>query len=515
MALGTPSSSTEVENRIKADVQREAPDSNPYSKVNWLNSFIVGVGRRQFDIYRDLNRTELRLFPDTADEETAPIWGNIYIGPQNAATISTGQLVATGTAGGVVGIGVTLTASGSTYTTTTADTITLKSLSVSSLTRSGQTVTAITDSIHGLSSFVPVTITGAVETEYNVVDSEIIVNGLNSFTYQVEGSPTTPATGVILAGFTTANIEVDSDDFGDEANLDTDTPLALQAPIANVDNTLYVTFASIGGGTDEETTPEYKSRYLDKIRNPVAHFNVADIEAKAKTVTGVTRVFVEPAGSEVGSVFVTSITRNGNVATAITTTPHGFDDGQTTTITGAAPAEYNVINERIIVESANVFHYVVPGQPITPATGGMSAATSIPLGQVRVFFTRDNDPTPIPNVAEVQAVKDSLDEILPANTSTADLIVSAPAAVPINHVFTNLIPSTTTMRAAVEANLAQFYEERPVVGVNVDEDAYRAAIANTVDPDTGDVVQSFDLSTPIGDIPIDSGQLAILGTVQI
>lgn len=513
MSVGTPDDSTQVEDRIKADVQREAPDSNPYVKVHWLRSLIAGIARRIFDFYQDLNRTETRLFPDTADEETAPRWGNIYVGPENPASGAFGQLAATGTVGGAIGIGVVLTAGGLEYTATTSDTISARIINVLSITRTGVTATVTTSSAHDLSSFVPVTISGADQTEYNVTDTEILVTGLDTFTYTVSGSPTTPATGTILASFTTATVDVESVDFGVETNLDADSPVKLQSPIVDVDDTLHVTFGAVGGGTDEESTADYKARYLDKIRNPVAHFNESDIVAKAKEVSGVTRVFVEPAGTEVGTIALSSLTRSGNVATATTVSPHGFSNGQVTSITGADQSDYNVSNTRIIIEDDTIFHYVVLGTPTTPATGTINAATSIPLGQVRTFFMRDNDPDPIPTASEVTTVQNALNEILPANTSVNDNIVSAPTGLTIPYVFTNLTPNTPTMQTAVNANIAQFHDEQTTVGVNVDEDAYRAAIINTVDPDTGDTVQTFTLSTPTGDIAVNSGEIAIKGTV--
>jgi hypothetical protein len=514
MAVGTPDSATQVEDRIKADVQREAPDSNPYLAVHWLRSLIAGVARRIFDFYLDLSRTETRLMPDTADAETAPRWGNIFVGPANAAANSSGQLVATGTVGGAVPIGASLTAGGKEFTVTLGGTITLQSLVISSITRSGGIATVTTVADHNLSSFVPVTISGAVEPEYNAVDAAITVTGPDSFTYPVTGSPSTPATGTLLAGFTTANVTVASVDFGADTNLAVDTPVALQSPIVSVDNTLYVTYGAVGGGTDAEATEDYVARYLDKIRNPVAHFNAADIIAKAKEVPGVTRVFVQAAGTEVGTVGITSITRSGNVATVITDVPHGFEGGQTTSILGAVEPEYNVTDEHIIVEDASTFHYVVVGTPSTPATGtGLTAATSIPLGQVSTYFMRDNDADPIPVASEVLVVKAAIDSILPANTSTADNFVSAPSPVTVDYTFTALAPDTTTMRAALNANLQQFHDEQVSVGVNVDEDAYRAAIKNTVDPDTGDIVQTFVLSAPTGDITINAGEIAVKGTV--
>ena len=69
------------------------------------------------------------------------------------------------------------------------------------------------------------------------------------------------------------------------------------------------------------------------------------------------------------------------------------------------------------------------------------------------------------------------------------------------------------MQSAISASLAQFFSEETDVGENVDEDKYRAAIINTIDLETSDSVESFDLTTPSGDIFVSSGQIAILGTV--
>jgi len=515
MGVGTPDTTQQVEDRIKADVAREAPDSNPYLRVHWLRSIITGFARRIFDFYGDLERTEERLFPDTTDETTEERWGNIYVGPENPATQSSGGVVATGVVGGVVDVGVTLTAGSVEYVTTSSATIADQVISVLSITRAGQTATVTTTGNHNLSSLVPVTIAGADQTEYNVTDVEIVVTGLDTFTYTVVGSPTSPATGTIAASFTSANVDIQSVDFGSETNLDADTPLQLETPIVDVDDTLSVDFGAIGGGTDTESLTDYQARYLDKIRNPVAHYNASDIIAKAKEVPGVTRVFVEEAGDVIGTIAVSTLTRIGNVATVVSTTDHGFDDGQNTSVLGAVETEYNVTNARIIVEDATTFHYIVFGSPSTPATGTITADASVPLGQSRTFFMRDNDDNPIPTASEVQTVKDKIDdEIRPANTSVLNNIVRAPEAVVTNYIFTELVPNTSSMKDAVNANLDQFYAEQTTVGVSVDEDAYRAAIKNTVDPVTGDIVSSFDLSTPTGDIIIGSGQIATKGSVS-
>jgi uncharacterized phage protein gp47/JayE len=406
-----------------------------------------------------------------------------------------------------------LTAGAVEYTVTSGGTVSLESISVASITRSGTTATVTTDAEHNLSSFVPVTISGAGEAEYNVTDAGITVTGANTFTYQVSGSPATPATGTILAGFTTAVVTVESSTFGDDTNQAVDSPLVLQSPIVNVDDTLYVTFGALGGGADAESVADYNARYLDKIRNPVAHFSVADIVAKAKEVNGVTRVFVQPSGTQVGILAVTSVTRVGNVATVTLTSPSTLQSGMAVTMSGAIETDYNVENARIIVESTTIFHYIVTGSPSTPATGTILTTGVIPLGQLTTYFMRDNDDDPIPSGAEVAVVKAKLDTISPANTATTDSIVLAPTANPIDYTFTSLLPDTPTMRSSVEASIRQFHDEETSVGAGVTQDAYRAAIQNTVDLDTGDALVAFGLSTPTGDIAGDLGVIETKGTV--
>ena len=142
-------------------------------------------------------------------------------------------------------------------------------------------------------------------------------------------------------------------------------------------------------------------------------------------------------------------------------------------------------------------------QPVTPV-----------VGQVTVYFMRDNDSNPIPDSGDVAIVKAKLVEILPANTDEDDLIVSGPTATVTAFTFSALTPDTTTMRAAISASLAQFFDEETEVGVDVDEDKYRSAIISTIDTDTGDSVGTFSLSTPSGDISVASGNIATLGTVS-
>ncbi len=513
MSLEIPQSAAEVENRSKADIQNELPESNPFLKNNWLLALVASCANRIFDFYLQLIGAIRDNFPDTALGAELDRWLAIHGKSRLPATKANGNVAATGTSGGIIPLGTVLTISTGNYISTSSVTISAQNISVTSIIRSGQTATATTVSPHNLANNVIPTIAGADQTEYNIA-ANITVTGLNTFEYQVVGSPTTPATGTITAAFTSASVPVEAVDFGIVGNLSAGAELKLQSPLVNVDDTLTVDFGDIGGGADQEGPESARARMLFKIQNPVAHFNSSDIIDKAKEVAGVTRVFVQEAGTTIATVSVTSITRVGNIASATLATTQDLQTGQAITFTGADQTDYNVTDEPMLRESDTLLHYIVPNTPTTPATGTITATTSVPIGQVRLFFMRDNDINPIPSGSEVAKVRAKLEEIVPANTDKDnDLLIFAPVATTIDFTFTELTPNTATMQAAIIANLKQFFEENTDVGVDINVNAYSCAIFNTVDTETGDIVKSFTLSAPAGNIVIASNSIGVLGSV--
>ncbi len=68
-------------------------------------------------------------------------------------------------------------------------------LEIASITRASSTATLTTTTDHGLQTGEKITITGATQSEYNVTDAVIIVVDATSFTFDVTGTPATPATG--------------------------------------------------------------------------------------------------------------------------------------------------------------------------------------------------------------------------------------------------------------------------------------------------------------------------------
>jgi uncharacterized phage protein gp47/JayE len=305
MSLNLPDSAAEVVNRAKTAVLREVPGSNPFLRNSWIGAIVTGIANRVYDFYLQLKQALLQAIPDTATGDYLVRWASIWRVQRLPATVATGAVTFTGTAGSTVPAGSTLVDStGQEYTTDGAVTVAATSVSVASITRSGSTATATTTSAHNLTSGVPVTIAGANETEYNLTGAAITVTGNDTFTYQVSGSPATPATGTITASFTAGSANVTSAELGTGANQDADAELTLQSPVVGVDNTAQVTYGKISGGTDQETDDALRSRFLSRLQNPIAQFNSGAIESKAKEVSGVTRVFVQEVTPATGQVTV-------------------------------------------------------------------------------------------------------------------------------------------------------------------------------------------------------------------
>lgn len=95
---------------------------------------------------------------------------------------------------------------------------------------------------------------------------------------------------------------------------------------------------------------------------------------------------ISPAAVEVVALLLSSLTRSGTTATAITPTPHRLATGMTVTISGAAQAQYN-ISAAVTVIGANTFTYQVAGAPATPATGSITETSDFASLNVQATTT--------------------------------------------------------------------------------------------------------------------------------
>ena len=512
MAFNIPNSPQQVIDRASTDVQNALPTSNPFFKNSFLGAIIFSFAGRIYDFYLQLNILITQLFVDTATDTFLERWGTYKGITRNPATQSIGIITAIGTPGVSIPISTQFSdPAGNLFATTSSETITSTTVSIASLIFSGGVVTATASSSIQFASGQLVAISGASPSDYNGTFSITVISD-TEFTYNIATSPG-GASGTILANANLASLPVQSLAFGESQNEVSGTQLILTSPISGVNDNAIVQFDAITGGTDLESDTNLRNRIISIYQNPISHFNINEIVSKAEEVPGVTRVFVYESGSQYGNEsVVTSINRSGQVATVVTAAPHGLEDCMNITIFNADQPDYNVTSRALVVDSVT-FVYIVENSPTSPATGSITFISSIPLGQVAVFFTRDNDVDIIPSPSDVTTVKNELITILPANTSVSDLIVKAPDPVVVNFIFTSLSPNTPTMQSAITANLTSLFQQNTSVGSDLKSYAYNAAIYQTIDPATANVVQDFTLSIPTGTISIAAGQIPTLGSI--
>lgn len=436
MPINYPANRKEVTDRVKTDVQANLPSSQPFLPISWVGAFCIAMAGRIYDLYLQVQQLENEIFPDTATGISALRWGSFVNIIQEPAFSAKGLIVVTGTLSTILPNNTAFQAqNGNQYLTQSEVEISNISVGVT-LERDSATVTATSSSDHHFASGQTITITGAVQAEYN--GSFIIaITSATQFQYTISGSPVTPATGTINAGFVGINVDVESVNTGEDQNQPAGSILTLTTPLSGIDNNARVTFDEIGGGADDETITSYRSRYLYRYQNPHALFNPAEITTTAKKVAGVTRVW---------------------------------------------PFK------------------------VTPV-----------VGDVTVYFVRDNDADPIPSPSEVTDVLNALLAITPANMDDDQIHVSAPTRQDVPFTFSALSPNTATMQAALTANLEFFFNDQAQVGAVdgstiISQETYNALIVQTVD-DAGARVESFTLSVPTGDIAVPSGNLPFLGTV--
>lgn len=301
MAIETDSYSTIIE-RIRADVKKLLTELDPTIFASLIQTITDSNAGRHYDNSLSIKQLAKELFPDTAILANLKRWAAYEELTPFPSELAQGKFVATGLAGTTINQGTELRNEvGNQYTTDSDVIIELSTIPVLSVNRSGSTVTVVTDIEHNFATNLLITMAGAVETAYNGIHS-ITVLSLFSFSYEIDDTPTTPATGTITAECTCASTPITSVDPGEEQNLDSGATLTFVSTIDDVDSNGYVDFSAITGGQNEETADSLYNRTVQSRANPVANFNVAAIEKQALGIAGVTRVKVKRITPGIGDV---------------------------------------------------------------------------------------------------------------------------------------------------------------------------------------------------------------------
>lgn len=445
-----PLSYPTLENLIetaRAEFRRQAPNVDPTVFGSWARGFIDGCGAMAHALGFVVRDLEQELFPQTATGEFLDRWGGYEDLPRNPATGASGFVSLNGTVATVINAGEQFTGSNSiVYTVLSPAAVEIVGLLITSLTRSGTTATAITSTPHGLATGMQMTVSGAVQTAYNIL-APVTVTGPNSYTYQVAGSPVTPATGTISETGNFASLHVQANTTGPSTNMLAGGTLNVSLP--NLASLAYVQFGALGGGADLETDDDYRDRIIESRSNISGVFTEDQIKIAARTIPGNTRVFVKRPITALGS-----------------------------------------------------------GTQGTPAY-------SPAAGQVVVIIVRDDDANIIPTQSVLDETKDAIITLgkLPAHTRADDVFVLAPVAQVIDFVFSAVLPNTQTMKTSIRNQLIAFFQDSVTFEEDIPSASYNGAIQNTRDTVTGDRLQSFTLSSPVGAIVVADGNIPVLGSV--
>lgn len=289
-------------------VQNELQGSNPFLRFGFLYSIITAISFRVGDFFDNLRFLLKQVFWDTATGvylQRAASWFGITL---NGATQSIGKVIAytTFSTGETISSGEKLTINGLLYTVQDNVDITAKAENIESITCSGFTATAtFYNDIDSLADNVSVAISGVTnETAYNgtfpitVIDSKTI-------SYIVTELDLAPAIGTTITGdWSTAIIDVVSDGYGEQYNQEAGLGLTFQTAHGAVYSIAYVAPDGLTGGVDIENDDSLQIRFLSRVQNPVANFNIGSITDKIYSIAGNTRPKVLSTTPSAGYVTV-------------------------------------------------------------------------------------------------------------------------------------------------------------------------------------------------------------------
>jgi uncharacterized phage protein gp47/JayE len=297
MPLTIPTS-REVDTQGQSYLRAEVPE---LSAVARRGSFISGLTTSFFlsvhGLYRAFKRyADNEPFPQTASESFFRIgwWLDITGLSRNQPAAATGYVVLTGAAGTLVAGGTSISSSsGQTYTTDNAVTVVAQSITGESQLTLDQSVGRfVTTSAHNLASGMSLLFSGCIDASLNgtfeirVVDATTIEYDLDE---RITGVPL--ATNPLASG-TWANVTITADNVGTIGNLNQSGTLTITTPPAGLDATALVTFDGLADGADLETMDSWRERVLEGLATDFGTFTADEIKIVAKTVPGVTRVFV-------------------------------------------------------------------------------------------------------------------------------------------------------------------------------------------------------------------------------
>ncbi|MCV4343107.1 baseplate J/gp47 family protein [Pseudomonas capsici] len=158
---------------------------------------------------------------------------------------------------------------------------------------------------------------------------------------------------------------------------------------------------------------------------------------------------------------------------------------------------------RVIPHGGNQDDYVTWAQEVPGVTRAWCVRRYMGPGTVAVFVMRDNDVNPIPDVEQLEQVGAYIELLRPV---TSELYVLAPVQKPVIYSI-NLMPDTSVVRSAVEAQLLDLHNREAGLG----ETLLLTHIAEAISGATGET--DHVLLSPVANVQAAGNELLTFGGI--
>lgn len=384
MPLEIPSRSAvarSLQTYVRASVPELDPSPQRRSLIGGLVKSCASALHDWFVALKDF--ADNQPWPQKATASFFPTgwWVDITRLPRLPAAAAQGRIAVTGAEGTLVPVGTPWTANGITYTSTQDVTIATQQLAGVSSIVSADRARFETPGPHDLATGQTLTFTGCVDAALNGSFS-IEVMDATTIEYDVFGAGGAPLEPNPRATGTWASVTVTAGVTGPSGNLGTAATLGLAGSVAGLDTLAAVTFEGVADGSDIETLESWRRRVLAALGTDFGTFSADEIAIVARTVPGVTRVFVrKPTRVPTdgypleGQVRVSFLREHDSDPI-----PSALEVSQVrAALSGIIPA--HMVPEDCEVLAPQRYALNVRFRSISPDTGGMRAAITASLRQ--------------------------------------------------------------------------------------------------------------------------------------
>lgn len=499
---------SELFNEFVAKFKQAKPEVDPTVKGSWSFAFGRGVSAIGYSLVI-LGKELLKQFnPLTATGLFLKLWASYDNISRLGASPSIGTINVYGVNGTAIPGGNFWAGqiNGLLYTNTSPTTIQVQDVdqipvAILTLTRSGTTVTATCSFAHGLETGRFVTISGVDQSDYNgnfavVADlADVFV-----FTYEIVGTPTTPATGSPFSAIPIRTITSITEDSGiASATTDFDHIFVDQQYVSISDslpviyNDLFlitVTGAKTFTFAITPATGPATSTPAGLVRSVHATISVQSSDNGPETI--VTSDGLLDLQDAITNVDTTGKTVGGLQGGAVIESDDALRARMLlsrSSVAGVFTNDQIELAARLINGNTDVF-IKNPNTVTLP----ISDPNAIFPGQVKIYILRKNDPTgPIPTGGILEATKLSIvvNAGLPADVWIEDIFVLAPELRPVSFVLTNVLPDTATMRSAIKSQFEAYFDDEAILGENLDNNILIGVLVETQDLSSGIPEGSF------------------------